>query len=145
MMEASKDEPSGRDNVVISTDKERLQEAFIIAQLKETYWAHNRSPQDIVKSLETSLCFGAYRGDRQVGFARVVTDDVTFAWVCDVVVDADVRGRGVGKKIIEAIVDRVKVKRLVLKTNDAHGLYARFGFQPLDDDAPRWMVRLGLQ
>ncbi len=89
------------------------------------------------------MSFGAYVDGRQVGFARVVTDEATFAWICDVFVDESSRGRGVGKRLIAAIVDDPRLQgltRMMLATRDAHGLYAGFGFAALDHPG-LWMVR----
>ena len=90
-------------------------------------------------------CFGAYLDRRQVGFARVITDQATFAWICDVFVDEGVRGRGVGKRLVAAIMEDPRLqglKRMMLATDDAHGLYAAFGFEPLEQPE-KWMVRSG--
>jgi N-acetylglutamate synthase-like GNAT family acetyltransferase len=79
----------------------------------------------------------------QLGFARVVTDKATYAWICDVYVDQDARGRSVGKSLMAAIVkamDALGVQRVVLATADAHGLYAQYGFSVLDQP-DRWMIR----
>ena len=89
--------------------------------------------------------FGALVGGRQVGFARVVTDQATFAWICDVFVDESVRGRGVGKRLMAAILADPRLqglKRMMLATDDAHGLYAGFGFEPLGQPE-KWMSRTG--
>ncbi len=131
-------------DVRISADPADLDMDWLHAALSErAYWALGRSPDLIDRSIENSLGFGAYRGDRQVGFARVVTDQATFAWVCDVFVDEAERGRGIGDALMAAIVaDRrlQGLKRMILSTRDAHGLYERHGFRSLA--APdRWMER----
>ena len=90
-----------------------------------------------------STCFGAYRGRRQVGFARVVTDGVTFAWICDVFVEEGERGNGVGSRLMTAIVEDSRlrrVRRTILTTSSAAGLYERFGFARVDHPE-RWMER----
>ena len=92
-----------------------------------------------------SLGFAAFVGGRQVGFARVVTDQATFAWICDVFVDESVRGRGVGKRLMAAILADPRLqglKRMMLATDDAHGLYAGFGFEALGQPE-KWMSRMG--
>jgi GNAT superfamily N-acetyltransferase len=121
----------------VSTDKARLDVALIHRWLSESsYWAKGRGRDTVVRSIENSLCFGAYARDgSQAGFARVVTDLATFAWICDVfVVDAH-RGRGVGKRLIEEVVAHPQLqglRRLLLATADAHELYRRYGgFAPL--------------
>jgi len=107
------------------------------------YWAMGR-PLDVVRrSIEHSLCFGMYRGDMQIGFARVVTDYATFAWLADVFVLPEFRGRGLGKWLLEVISGHHRLqglRRWLLATKDAHGLYAQYGFTPLS--APhRFMER----
>jgi GNAT superfamily N-acetyltransferase len=113
------------------------------AMAERAYWAAGR-PRDVVaRSIAGSLCFSALQGAHQVGFARVVTDQATFAWICDVFVDESARGLGVGKRLMAAIVDDPRLqglKRMMLATDDAHGLYAQFGFEPLDQPE-KWMVR----
>jgi len=108
--------------------------------LASSYWAKNRSVGRIDKSIETSLCYGVYHGKKQIGFARVITDWATTYWLCDVVIDDEYRGKGIGKKLIEAIIQSEELKDLsgFLGTADAHGLYERFGFKK---DAERFMVR----
>ena len=126
--------------VEISTEKKRLDVALIHRFLsEESYWAKN-IPRDLVEtSIANSLCFGAYDGDAQVGFARVITDYATFAYVGDVFVVATHRGAGVGKELMAAITAHPSLQRLRrwhLLTRDAHRLYEQFGFQvpPL----PEW-------
>lgn len=104
----------------------------------ESYWAQGRTRARQEAAIAGSWNFGAYDDEtgRQLGYARVVTDRATFAWLCDVFVDDAARGRGVGKALVERIVgelDAVGIRRTMLATSDAHGLYARSGFEPLDD------------
>lgn len=112
----------------------------------DAYWAIGRAREVQDAAIDGSRNFGAYdeaSGD-QVAYARVVTDGVTFAWLCDVYVDPAVRGEGVGVALVERIVAELEaagVRRTVLVTGDAHGLYERFGFAPIADPE-RWMVRL---
>jgi GNAT superfamily N-acetyltransferase len=128
----------------IGTDPAELDLDWLAAALSErAYWALGRSRSVVERSIAGSLCFGAYLDGRQVGFARVVTDEATFAWICDVFVDEGARGRGVGKRLIAAIVTDPRLaglKRMLLATRDAHGLYAGFGFEPLGEPG-MWMVR----
>ncbi|HRW18959.1 MAG TPA: GNAT family N-acetyltransferase [Dermatophilaceae bacterium] len=114
----------------------------------ESYWAAGRPVDTQDRAIDGSRCYAAYRtadGEpgEQVGFARVVTDGATFAWLCDVYVDASARGLGVGSALVEqAITDlgALGVKRILLATRDAHEVYARQGFTPLA--APdTWMER----
>lgn len=120
-----------------STDKEWLQIKYIHQYLsEESYWSKN-IPIDIVrKSIEGSLCYGVYHHDQQVGFARVITDNATFAYLADVFIDKEHRGQGLSKDLMRFILesDFTKVVRsFMLATLDAHGLYTQFGFKPLPE------------
>jgi len=124
-----------RSMYTISTDKSRLDRAMIHKFLSEdSYWARN-IPRDLVeRSIENAICFGAYDGERQIGFARVVTDRATFAYIGDVFVLPSHRGRGVSKQIMQAIRDHPELQNLRrwhLLTRDAHKLYEQFGFHAL--------------
>jgi len=114
----------------ITTDVSAMDVEFIARMLHSTYWAKDRSRERIVASLNASLCFGAFSGTKQVGFARVVTDRCTFAWLCDVVVDPEHRGKGVAKMLVKSVVEHpdLATTKMVLGTRDAHGLYEKFGF-----------------
>jgi GNAT superfamily N-acetyltransferase len=118
----------------ISTDRGRLDVAVIHDFLRASYWAPDIPRALVERSIENSLCFGAFLAGRQAGFARVITDYATFAYVADVFVLPEHRGRGVSKLIMQAIIDHPDLqglRRLLLATQDAHGLYAQFGFAPL--------------
>jgi GNAT superfamily N-acetyltransferase len=133
-----------RGHLVISTDPERWDLETICAFLARSYWARERTRQRIETSLRNSMVFGVYDGQRQIGLARVVTDFSTVAWLCDVFVDEQYRGRGIGKWLMATILahpDLKDVWRFLLATRDAHGLYRQFGFVPLMA-AERWMERL---
>ena len=133
-----------RDSLTISTDPNRLDLDAIHEMLSRAYWAKGRSKEVVARSIRHSLVFGVYDGTRQVGLARVVSDYTTFAWLCDVFVHEDYRNRGIGKWLMETILahpDLQGLRRFILATRDAHGLYARYGFEPLA--APeRWMEKL---
>ena len=134
-----------RDSFSISTDKYKLDTSLIHEFLsKSSYWAQNRSLETVKMSIEHSLCFGVYDGDRQVGFARIVTDCATFAWLCDVFILESHRGHGLGKWLIECIVahlDLQDLKIFLLATRDAHELYRKYGgFEGLPNPW-KWMVR----
>jgi GNAT superfamily N-acetyltransferase len=120
----------------ISTDPAQMDIDAVHAYLTRSYWAEGISRAVVAKSVEGSLCFGLFDGSRQIGFARVITDRSTFAYLCDVYVLEDYRGRGLGKKLMKAVCthpDLQGVRRFVLITRDAHGLYDQFGFTPLKD------------
>lgn len=123
--------------IEISTDPARLDRQRIHEWLAtDTYWAQGRDRALMDAAIDGSLNYGAYRGGRQVAYARVVTDRATFAWLCDVYVAREVRGEGVGKALVDAVVaDLGHLKRIALVTRDAHGLYARHGFEPVDRPA----------
>jgi GNAT superfamily N-acetyltransferase len=134
------------DHYRISTDRSRLDVPFIHHWLcTESYWAQGRPLETVQRSIENSLCFGVYDGDQQVGFARVVTDYVTFAWLCDVFIAGSHRGRGLGKWLIETITAQpglVNLKNFILATRDAHGLYRNHGGFETLQNPDRWMARV---
>lgn len=124
-----------RDEFIISTDPERLDVRTIHAVLTESYWAKGISFDVVKRSIEHSLPFGLYRGAEQIGFARAVTDRATFAYLADVFVIDAYRGRGLGTWLMETIVSHPELqglRRWVLLTRDAHGLYRKFGFDALN-------------
>jgi GNAT superfamily N-acetyltransferase len=133
-----------REQFAIDTDKTRLQVDVIQAFLsKESYWAKNRKLEQTHGAIENSICFGVYEGDRQIGFARVVSDLATFAYLGDVFILKEFRGRGLSKWLIETIVshpDLQGLRRWLLATKDAHGLYSQFDFNALRFP-DRWMER----
>ena len=115
-------------------DPSRLDLDAIHGYLARSYWAAGIPRETVACSIGGSLCFGAFAGQRQIGFARVVTDRATFAYLADVFVLEDFRGRGVASRLMEAIVghpDLQGLRRWLLVTRDAHPLYERFGFRPL--------------
>ena len=127
---------------IISTDKSRLDIDMIHRFLsEESYWANKRTHEQTKTAIENSICFGVYLGDKQVGFARVVTDKATFAYVGDVFVLQEIRGFGIGKRLMEAMLSHPELqglRRWILATKDAHGLYEQFGFSELRFPE-RWM------
>jgi GNAT superfamily N-acetyltransferase len=131
------------DGYVIDVDPRRLDEAAVQEWISnDSYWASGRTPEVMSRAMAGSACFGVYAPDgRQVAFARVVTDHATFAWLCDVYVARDARGRGLGTWLARSIVEHVLgwgIARIVLATRDAHAVYAKAGFAPFG--APeRWM------
>ena len=130
-------------DIEISTDPARLDVDVIHRFLaEESYWARGRTREVVERTIAHSLCFGVYLEERQVGYARVVTDFATFAWLADVFILDEFRGRGYGKVLVQAVVDHPDLQglgRILLATKDAHGLYAQFGFTPVPPD--RFMER----
>jgi N-acetylglutamate synthase-like GNAT family acetyltransferase len=125
----------------ISTDPSRLDISLIHDFLAETYWAKGRSREVVERSIRNSLCFGVYIGSRQVAFARVVSDRAVFAYLADVFVIPEFRGRGLGKTLTQTIVEHPELQSVqvfLLRTHDAHGLYSQFGFEPIP--APEEMM-----
>lgn len=134
-----------RGEYLISTDRARIDQDYVHRYLSEqSYWAKGRSRETQQRAIEHSLCFGVYKDGAQVGFARVVTDCATFAWLCDVFVDEAERGHGLGKWLVETVVTCPPLqglRRMVLATRDAHELYRRYGGFETLLNADRWMTR----
>jgi GNAT superfamily N-acetyltransferase len=132
------------ENFVISTDKTRLQPEAIQKFLsEESYWAKSRTYEQTLRAIENSICFGLYLDDRQIGFARVVSDRATFAYIGDVYILEEFRRRGLSKWLMKTILsypDLQGLRRWLLATRDAHGLYAQYDFTPLQVPE-RWMER----
>ena len=125
-----------REGYTVSTDKSRLDIATIHAFLAEAYWSKGRTREAVVRSIANSaLCFGLYAGQRQVGFARVVSDLVSHYWVCDVFVLPEYRRRGLATWMMECVVSSPELQgmRGILATRDARGLYEKVGFQAPED------------
>lgn len=133
-----------RGEYLISTDRSRLDPGVIHDYLSNTsYWATGRSLETVMASIDHSLNFGLYEGKRQIGFARVVTDYATFAWLADVFVLEGFRGQGLGTWLVETVLSHAELQRFrrwVLATKDAHELYRQFGFVELKRPE-RWMER----
>ena len=138
--------PAVGPELEISTDPARLDVDLVHAYLSGlSYWAQGRERDKVERSLANSLVFGAYEGGRQVGFARVVTDRTTFAYLCDVFVVEEERGRGIGKRLLGAVLlhpDLQGLRRFQLVTRDAHELYRRFGFAPLREPTTHMELEL---
>jgi GNAT superfamily N-acetyltransferase len=133
-----------RDEFAISTDDNRLDIPVIHDFVSnQSYWGQGRTLEIVQRALNNSLNFGVYKNTQLAGFARVVTDYATFAWIADVFVVPEHRGRGLSKWLMEVILSHPELqgfRRWVLATRDAHALYARFGFIPLHRPE-RWMER----
>jgi GNAT superfamily N-acetyltransferase len=123
---------SAQNELKISDDKSLLQVDVVHSLLRDAYWCKGIPLKTLQSAIEGSLCFGVYRNDLQVAFARVVTDGATFAWLCDVIVDEKYRGAGISKKLMKYIMTHSKMKgfrRICLATKDAHTLYEKFNFK----------------
>lgn len=128
----------------ISTDKTLLDfdviQSFLV---NDSYWAQSRTPEQTRTAIDNSMCFGVYLADRMVGFARVVSDKATFAYIGDVFILDEFRGKGLSKWLMQTIVDHPELqglRRWVLATKDAHGLYSQFEFAELRHPE-RWMEK----
>ncbi len=120
----------------ITTDLTRLDRDRVHTWLSAAYWSRGIPRPLLDRAMANSICFGALLHGKTVGFARVVTDRASFAWLCDVFVDEASRGAGVGKRLMEAVIahpDLQGLRTFMLATRDAHGLYERYGFRPLDE------------
>lgn len=133
-----------KDGFTISTDKNLLQIGRIQKFLtEESYWAKERTREQTTLAIENSVCFGVYAGENQIGFARVVSDHATFAYLGDVYVLEEFRGKGVSKWLMKTIIehpDLQNLRRWILATKDAHTLYEQFGFHALNFPE-RWMEK----
>lgn len=132
-----------RDPFIISDDPSKLDLDAICDFLSRAYWAEKRPREVIEKSIRFSLNFGVYDENRQVGFARVITDYATFAYLCDVFIHEEYRGHALGKWLMESILAHPNLqglRRWSLATRDAHGLYKQFGFTELSNPAS-WMEK----
>jgi len=131
-----------RDDLFLSDDEALLDMEKVSSWLSlESYWATGRDVEIIQRSFDFSYPIGVYEGTRQVGVARIASDTATFAWLCDVFVDSEFRGRGIGTWLVEASLEWARnngIKIMLLVTKDAHDVYARQGFEPLKNP-DRWM------
>lgn len=127
----------------VTTDNEKLDFDSIHNWITNSYWANGRTKEAMKKVMDNSLNFGLFHNDKQVGFARVITDYHTFSYLCDVIIDEDYRGRELGKLLMKEVLEYpplITMKRWLLFTKDAHGLYEQFGFSK-DDMPERTMVK----
>jgi GNAT superfamily N-acetyltransferase len=123
-----------RDGYTVSTDPGRLDLAAVHRFLSTSYWSPGLTFEVLTRAVAGSLCFGLYHDSEQVGFARVITDRATFAYLCDVYVVESHRRRGLGRWLMEVVTRHPSLqglRRFVLVTRDAHALYEQFGFRPL--------------
>ena len=130
-----------KDIFTISTDPSRLDVDAIADMLTRAYWALGRPRERTERAIANSLVFGVYDSDKQIGIARIVSDYAIFAYLCDVFIHEDYRGRGLGKWLMETVrshPDLQDLRRWVLATHDAHELYKQYGFTPLENPN-NWM------
>ena len=120
--------------ITVSTDKSKLDVPFIQHFLKDIYWAAGRTIAEVQTTIAHSFCFGIYLGDKQIGFARVITDYVVFAYLMDVFITEEYRGKGYSSLLIDNMMNEPQLKNIQiwrLATTDAHFLYRKFGFKEL--------------
>jgi GNAT superfamily N-acetyltransferase len=130
-----------KDDFLISTDKNRIDIDYVHAFLTNSYWAKNIPRSTVQRCVDGALCFGVYHGDKQVGFARVITDAASFAYLADVFIDKNYRGKGLSRWLMEIILAHPSLqglRRFLLGTRDAHGLYEKMGFKRVENVEP-WM------
>ena len=127
------------NGIVVVDDSSQVKLDTVYNLLKETYWAKDRSKETVAKTIENSLCFSVFKNDKQIGFARVVTDFATFSWIADVVIDPRFRRQGIGKFLMQCVTEHPAINSTIqtLRTRDAHGLYEKFNFERSE-----FMVRL---
>ena len=130
-----------KDKFYISTEKEKMDIDLIHSFLTRSYWAEGISKEIVRRSIEGALCFGVFENEKQIGFARMITDRATFAYLADVFIIEEYRGLGLSKWLMEVIMshpDLQGLRRIMLATRDAHELYKKFGFTQLNN-VDRWM------
>ena len=120
-----------KENYYISDSKDNIDMAYIISSLQNTYWAEGRPAELIRRSIENSVLLSVFDQKKQIGFARIVSDFSCFAWLCDVYIDSEYRGKGLGKFLMSCVTAHpsTQVRMKLLATKDAHGLYEQYGFE----------------
>lgn len=132
-----KNEIYKKGKFIITTDKEKLDILAVFNLLKSSYWANEREKSVIIQSIKNSLCYSLFCGDEQIGFARVITDFSTYAYLCDLIIDSNFRGQGLGKWLVKSILNHPQLctlKKWSLHTRDAQELYKKFGFAYLENE-----------
>jgi len=122
-----------RDRFLITDDLSKADIGYVHRTLNTTYWASGRSFETVRKSLEQSVLLSLFDDSRMIGYARIVGDNATFAWLCDVFIDPEYRGKDLGKWLVECTLEHPSMQNCrlnLLATKDAQALYARFGFEP---------------
>lgn len=131
-----------KNEFTISTDKNKIDINYVHGFLSNSYWSPGVPMETVERAMEGSLCFGVYYNEKQVGYARMVTDKATFAYLADVFIDENYRGNGLGKWLVEAILaypELQGLRRIMLATRDAHKLYEQLGFTAIPNP-DRYMV-----
>jgi len=129
-------------DIHISSDKSLLDFEKVHFEVKSSYWGIYRSKEQTRKTIENSICYGVYKVNEQIGFARVLTDEVVFAYIMDVVIFGDYKGQGLGKQLVEYILKDKRLKDVLtisLKTKDAHSFYEKYGFKTVGN-SKLWMA-----
>ena len=123
-----------RDGYFLSDQKALLDFAAVCRLLENTYWAAGRRSEVMASAIENSLCVGLFQDGKQIGFARAVSDYSTFTWICDVIIHDSHRGQGLGKWMVQCLIDHplLQTRSQLLATRDAHGLYEPFGFERIE-------------
>jgi GNAT superfamily N-acetyltransferase len=129
----------------ISTDIREMDVDLVHDYLsKQSYWAKGRGKEEVIKSMENSICFAVFDGNAQIGFARLVTDYVVFAWLMDVFVIDEFKNKGVGRFLMDYIMNLPEIKEVNgfgLRTKDAHGFYIKYGFHQISEPET-WMQKI---
>lgn len=133
------------EHVLISDREDHLDRDLVYEVISQSYWAKDIPREVFEISLNNSYCFGAYLNEKQIGFARLISDQATFAYLADVFVLENYSGQGIAQKLMEHILEDVRflnVRRLLLATHDAHSLYQKFGFDVLTEDDRRKFMQI---
>ncbi|MDB5198577.1 MAG: N-acetyltransferase [Chitinophagaceae bacterium] len=131
-----------KNEYTISTDKSKIDIDYVHAFLSHSYWSPGVPMETVKKAMEGSLCFAVYNNKVQIGYARMITDKATFAYLADVFIDENSRGKGLGKWLVKAILAHPELqglRRILLATKDAHKLYEQLGFTAINNPE-RYMV-----
>ena len=142
-MHISEQREWSKNGYLVSTDKEKLDIQAICQYLTRSTWAKGIDLETVSASIENSLNFGVYRNETQVGFARLITDYATFAYLCDVYVLEEYQGDGLGRWVMECIHDHPlfeKFRRIMLFTTTAPWLYEKFGYKPVNQENYAWTI-----
>ena len=121
-----------KDSYLITDDKNIINQDFVVNSLQNTYWAKIRDKDIIIKSINNSIFISLFKGNEQIGFTRIVTDSSLFAWIADVYLTEEYRGKGLGRWLVKITIEHPSIKDVslqLLKTKDAHELYNKLGFK----------------